>query len=253
MYWFFGKGVRILLTSWYRPLQSTPFSLSAWRATTVVVEIYSLMGMVAGLTTNFGPFCCKDFSSGISSFLERLIAHLSWILEEVEEMTAVLKVLVVLKAILKVVVEDVEMMCLSFLIWVFLYCKNVFSFLLNILFNRFVQVGSSSLCYRDVFVLALSVWRWWILIFVHLILLWMSEHSTFFIMACSKSFPFHLICKVLVFTLFARHLRLKILTVLDLECCISSFFNFLASSRVSCLYKSLINVKGFIINVPLIQ
>ena len=34
-------------------------------------------------------------------------------------------------------------------------------------------------------------------------------------------------------TLFARHLRLKILAVLDLAECISSFSNFLASSRVS--------------------
>ena len=57
--------------------------------------MYSLMGMVAGVTAKFGPFCSKDFSSGVSSFLEMLIIHLSWILEEVEEVTAVLKVLVV--------------------------------------------------------------------------------------------------------------------------------------------------------------
>ena len=57
--------------------------------------MYSLMGMVAGLTANCGPLCSKDFSSGVSSFLERLITHLSWILEELEEVTAVLKVLVV--------------------------------------------------------------------------------------------------------------------------------------------------------------
>ena len=64
--------------------------------------------------------------------------------------------------------------------------------------------------------LAISVWRWLILIFVCLILLWISEHSAFFIMACSNVFPFHLICKVFGVTLFARHLRLKILAVLDL-------------------------------------
>ena len=161
------------------------------------------MGMVAGVIANFGPFCSKDFSSGVSSFQERLITHLSWILEEAEEMTAVLRVLVVLEAILEVVVEALEMRCLRFLIWVFLYCRNVFSLLLKIMFSRSVKVGSSSFCCRDVFVLAISVLRWLILIFAHLILLWMSEHSAFFIMACSKLFPFHLICKVFGVTLFA--------------------------------------------------
>ena len=73
-------------------------------------------------------------------------------------------------------------------------------------------------------------------------------------MACSNLLPFHLICKVFGVTLFARYLRLKILAVLDLASCISSFFNFLASNRVSPGYKtSLINVKGFMINVPLVQ
>ena len=147
---------------------------------TVVVEMYSLMGMVAGVTTNFGPFCSKDLSSGVSSFLERLITHLSWIPEEVEEVTAVLKVLVVLE----IVLEDLEMRCLSFLIWVFWYCRNVFSLLLKIMFCRSVKVGSSSFYSRDVLVLAISVWRWLILISVHLILLWMSECSAFIIMAC---------------------------------------------------------------------
>ena len=85
------KVLRILLTSWYRPLQSTQLSSPAWRAATIVVEMYSLMGMVAGVTANFGPFCSKDFSSGVRSFLERLITHLSWILEEVEELAAVLE------------------------------------------------------------------------------------------------------------------------------------------------------------------
>ena len=50
--------------------------------------------------------------------------------------------------------------------------------------------------------LAISAWRWLILIFVHLILLCMSECSAFFIMACSNLLPFHLICKVFGVTLF---------------------------------------------------
>ena len=140
-------------------------------------------------------------------------------------MTAVLKVLVVLEAILEVVVEDLEMRSLSFLM--FLYCMNVFSLLLKIMFSRSVMVGSSSFCCRDVLVLAISVWRWLILIFVHLILLYMSEYSACFIMACSNLLPFHLICKVFGVTLFAQHLRLKILAVLDLaqvECLASPIF-----------------------------
>ena len=55
--------------------------------------------MFARVTANFGPFCSKDFSSGVSSFLERLITPLSWILPVVEEVAVVLKVLVVLEAI----------------------------------------------------------------------------------------------------------------------------------------------------------
>ena len=62
------KVFRILLISWYRPLQSTPLSSPAWRAATVVVEMYSLMGMVAGITENFGPLCSKDLSSGVPSW-----------------------------------------------------------------------------------------------------------------------------------------------------------------------------------------
>ena len=100
-------------------------------------------------------------------------------------------------------------------------------------FCRFVKVGSSSFCCRDVLVLAISVWRWLILILVHLILLWLSEHSAFFIMTCSNSLPFHLISKAFGVTLLARHLRLKTLAVLDLASYISNFSNFLASSRVS--------------------
>ena len=63
----------------------------------------------------------------------------------------------------------------------------------------------------------------------------MSERSAFFILACSKLLPFHLIWKVFGVTLFARHLRLKILAVLDLAGYISSFSSFLVSSRVSWL------------------
>ena len=59
------------------------------------MEIYSLTGMVPGLTANFEPFCSKDFSSDDSSFLEKLSTHLSWLLEVVEEVAVVLKVLVV--------------------------------------------------------------------------------------------------------------------------------------------------------------
>ena len=50
------KVLRILLTSWLRQLQSTLFSSHAWKAATVVVEMYSLMGMVAGVTANFVAF-----------------------------------------------------------------------------------------------------------------------------------------------------------------------------------------------------
>ena len=147
-------------------------------------------------------------------------------------MTVVLKVLIVLEAILEVVVEALEMRCLSFLIWVFLYCRNVFSLLLKMVFCRFVKVGSSSFCCRDVLMLAISVWRLLSLILVHLILFWMSECSTFFIMACSNLIPFHLICKVFGVTLFTMHLRLKVFAFLDFASCISNFSHFLASSRV---------------------
>ena len=32
------------------------------------------------VTVNFGPFCSKGFSAGVSSFLARLITHLCWML-----------------------------------------------------------------------------------------------------------------------------------------------------------------------------
>ena len=171
------------------------------------------------------------------SFLERLITNLFWILEVVEEVAVVLKVLVVLDATLDIVV-DLKVRCLSFLISVFLYCRNVFSLLLTMVFCRFVKVGLSSFCCRDVLVLTILVWRWLILILVHLILPWMSECSAFLSMACSNLFPFYLICKVSGIALFARHARL-ILAVLDLANCISNFSNFLASIVEFHGYKNL--------------
>ena len=79
----------------------------------------------------FGPFCSKDFSPGVSSFLERLITHLSWIFEQVAEVTALLTVLVVLEVFLELVVEDLEMKYSCFLIWMFLYCRNAFVFVIE--------------------------------------------------------------------------------------------------------------------------
>ena len=108
--------------------------------------------MVAGVTANFGPFCSKDLFSGVSSLMEMLITHLFWILEIVEEVAVVLKLLVVLQAILEVVVETPEIRFLSFLIWMFLDCRNVYSLLLKMMFCRFVNVWSSGFCCRDVFV-----------------------------------------------------------------------------------------------------
>ena len=70
-------------------------------------------------------------------------------------MTALLKMLVFLEAILDVVVEYLEMRSLCFLIWVFLYWRNVFSLLLKIMFSRSVKIGSSSFYCRDVLVLAI--------------------------------------------------------------------------------------------------
>ena len=128
--------------------------------------------------------------------------------------------------------EALEIGFLSFLIKVFLYCRDIFSLLLMMVFCRFVKIGSSSFCCRNVLVLAILMWMQLISIIVHLILLWMSEHSACLIMACSNLFLFHLICKADGITLFARHLRLQILVVLDLASCISNFSNFLASSSV---------------------
>ena len=79
------------------------------------MEICSLTGMVAGITATLGPFCSKDFSSGVSFFLYRMNTHLFWILEAIEEMVVVQKVLVFLEVILELVVEALEIRFLSFL------------------------------------------------------------------------------------------------------------------------------------------
>ena len=179
--------------------------------------------MIAGVTTNFGPFCSGDFSSVVTSFLERLITYLSWKLEVVVEVAVVVKVLVVLEAILETVVETLEVRCLSFLIWVFLYCRDVSFLLLKMVFCKFVKVGSSSFSCSDVLGLSISVWRWLILILVHLILVWMSECSAFLIITCANLFPFHLICKVFGVTSLGMNLRLKVLAVHDLASCIVNF------------------------------
>ena len=77
IHWFIGVGVKSSIDIRLEVLQSTTVSSPAWSAVTVVAEMHSLKGMVAGVAANFGPFCSKDFSSGISSFWERLITHLS--------------------------------------------------------------------------------------------------------------------------------------------------------------------------------
>ena len=90
-----------------------------------------MTGMVARVAANFGPLCHKDLSSGVSSFLEWLITHLFWIHEVVKEVAVVLTVLVVLEAILQVVVEVLKIRFLSSLIWVFLYCRESFLFIIE--------------------------------------------------------------------------------------------------------------------------
>ena len=106
MYWFIGVGTMNSIDIMVEPV--IPRSSPALRAVTVVVEVYSMIGSVVGAAASFGPFCSKDFSSGASYSLERLITHLLRILEVVEEVVAVLKVLVVMEAILEVAVEALE-------------------------------------------------------------------------------------------------------------------------------------------------
>ena len=139
MYWFIGEGVKNSIDM----VEDTAVHTIEF---TCLESCHSSSGDVifngdgCWVTANSGPLCSKDFSSGVSSSLERLITHLSWILEEVEEVKAVFKVLVVFEAILEVILEDLEMRCSSFLIWVFLYCRNVFSLLLKIMFCRSVKL-----------------------------------------------------------------------------------------------------------------
>ena len=67
------------------------------------------------------------------------------------------------------------MRCLSFLILILPYCKNLFCLLLSVLFCRFVKVGSS------------------------IFLLQICLGVNFFSFVVVKSLlPFHLICKFLV-------------------------------------------------------
>ena len=77
MYWFIGVGVKNSTDIMVEATAVDTIEFTCLESCHVVVEMYSLMGMVAGVTANFGPFCSKDFSSGDSSFLERLITHLS--------------------------------------------------------------------------------------------------------------------------------------------------------------------------------
>ena len=53
MYWFIGKGVKNSIDIMVEATAAHTLSSPAWRAATVVVEMYSLMGMVAGVTANF--------------------------------------------------------------------------------------------------------------------------------------------------------------------------------------------------------
>ena len=158
--------------------------------------------------------------------MERLINHLSQILEEVEEVMAVLKVLVVLESILEVV-EVLGMRCLSFLIRVFLYCRNVFSLLLKMVFCRLVKVGSSSFCCRDVPVLAISVLRWLILTSVH----WF--YCGWVNIQFSLLWPVQTYCLSIWFARFLVLLYLLGTKILDMASFTSNFCNFHASSRVS--------------------
>ena len=118
MYWFIGVGVKnsidiMVEATAVNTLELT--CLESYHTSTGNVFFDGDSCPKFAVTANFGPFCSKDFSSGASSFLDRFIIHLSHIVEEVEGVTAMLKVLVILQAILEVV-EALEIRCLSFLI-----------------------------------------------------------------------------------------------------------------------------------------
>ena len=67
MYWFIGEGVENSIDIMAEATAVHTIQFTYLRVATVVV-MYSLMGMVAEVTANFGPFCSKDFSSDVSSF-----------------------------------------------------------------------------------------------------------------------------------------------------------------------------------------
>ena len=55
MYWFIGECVKNSIDIMVEATAIQPLSSPVWRAAIVVVEIYSLMGMVAGVTAYFRP------------------------------------------------------------------------------------------------------------------------------------------------------------------------------------------------------
>ena len=64
MYWFIGVGVNnsIEIMVEATAVNDIQFTyLESCHSSTLVVEMYSLRGMVAGVTVNFGPFCSKEF------------------------------------------------------------------------------------------------------------------------------------------------------------------------------------------------
>ena len=152
MYWFIGGGVKNstdIMIETIAVIMTVFTCLKSCNSSSgdVFLDWDGCWGMCI-----MWAFLYKRLFLGVSSFLKRLITHLSWMLKEVEEETGVLKVLVALEAILEVVMKDLEISFLSFLIWVLLYCRNVVSLSLKIMFSGFVKVGSSSFCCRDVLV-----------------------------------------------------------------------------------------------------
>ena len=57
MYCFIGVGVRNSIDIMHSATLGSP----AWTAARVILEMQSIIGMVAGVTANFRPFCSKDF------------------------------------------------------------------------------------------------------------------------------------------------------------------------------------------------
>ena len=74
--------LKILLTLWQTPtavniIECTCLETCHISSGDVFFDSNSCWG-----NWKFWAFCSKDFSSGVSSFLERLITHLSWILDK---------------------------------------------------------------------------------------------------------------------------------------------------------------------------